>query len=170
MIRPPSKSVRTVLRQLWNGTSHKPRTFVAATKTLSEFTEIKRKQSYDISNWPVINWCQIIDEFALFFFLVFVYLKGGNEGASDFILSMKFLSSSLCAQLRCIRLVVLAGFDVQARSLVRIFSEYTDIMTLISAEPNLASESTAGEGSEDAPTDFGIRTSLKVNPGRGLRL
>jgi hypothetical protein len=42
------------------------------------------------------------------------------------------------------------GIDVQARSLVRIFGEYTDMMTLISAEPKLATEFKAEEGSEGA--------------------
>jgi hypothetical protein len=169
MLRPPSKSIRGVMRELWNEDQRNVAPYFPASKYISEFKEKGRLNSYRSSNYLVLNGCLILDEYALFFSAIFCCLRDASKTKNEHELCMKFLFGSLCSQLNCIRDIISLGFDVQARVLSRVFGKYTDLLTLITLDPTLSTEFKKTEGAEDSNVFWHkhlsrgkVKTALKI--------
>ncbi|MGA2638096.1 MAG: hypothetical protein ABSF11_10360 [Methylocella sp.] len=138
------------MREAWKGVDGGSRDFRPVSKLLNAIKADLRTESINVVNFPVLNWCLLLDEFIVFFSMIFLRLRGGNETSDAKELVIKFCCGSLCAQIGCIRSVVMAGFDVQARALCRILGEHIDLATVLINDPLLCAEFKAAEEQEQA--------------------
>jgi len=150
MLRPPVQSIRSILRRIWTDGYDDGLGYVPASKYMLPVQKNARVESYNIENFQVMNWCLLVDEVSLVFSMIFIGLKAGKKTSGEQELCIKFLFGSLCAQINCIRSVILAGFDVQARTLCRTLGKYADLTVLLFLEPSLCTEYKKAEGPEQA--------------------
>jgi hypothetical protein len=132
-------SIRRDLRRIWNNTGIAD-IYQPASKFLESGFDLGLETSIDENNFGVFNWIMIIEEFSFTFSLCYMAVDEGNLPENRERLVFKFMIGALAGHLNALRCLVLKGFDVHARIVLRPVSEHIDLMMAMAIQPSLCEE------------------------------
>lgn len=139
-MRPPTYSIRKKMRSIWNEQVGKADQFIPASTLCREIRQEADSRGFDPANFPVLNWIFVIDEFTLFFTMLYDKMYDATKTDNKDVICYKFLLGALASNLNSVVLLSRSGFDCQARILARAISEHVDILIFLFLDPERCNE------------------------------
>jgi hypothetical protein len=113
------------------------------------------------TNMPYVDiWVAALDEFISWMISLFTVVYGRETQHSNFDRSVWVILAKAIADAMAIRHLIVAGYDVQAKILVRSAGEYLELLVCILDDPQLADEFVLADTPETA-RDFWLKHLAK---------
>lgn len=137
-------TVQPILQELWRASRTKGR-FVSGTSSLEAMLSGARTDNKKNVPPALANWLVVLDEFiCLLTELYIAYFEAAidRRGKKTDIarVTRMLLIGTVAADCYAIRLLVLSGYDVNAKQTARLMSEYVDVLILLLHRPDLYGE------------------------------
>ncbi|RWX75155.1 hypothetical protein EPK99_22080 [Neorhizobium lilium] len=138
MIRLTGPTIRRNLRALWAEVVGIP--YEPAFTTINAAQQINFERSSKGFDGGLLSWIQVVDEVSFWLASLSMALEDEHNSDNKRDLVCRFMIGGLSAHMNAVRTLVIAGFDVPAKMLVRQIEEHCSLLILLMDDAELCSE------------------------------
>lgn len=139
MLRPNGRSIRGQLRHLWRDTTASS-PYMPASSVIRFAQESNFERAQLGFDHALLSWILVVDEISLWISSISMAMDEGEPPADKRSLVCRFMLGGLAAQINAVRMLVIGGFDIPAKMLVRQIEEQCALLIWIMDDEELCAE------------------------------